>query len=647
MLQTQRYIMKKANRMVAEKKPVIAKHRAMDKMWKNQWSLPEDISEDLWIYPAVDSSPADALHTAVTTFSANTPNPTLTPLGPSPEDKEKANKVERGLMWAFQNADKRAETRLVPDIMRSSLRYDEVAIQIIHLPTHYEAIGASIEKIENEEMKSKKLDANERRKRAALRKGDFVINVWNPQNVFARHSDIGLECVLLAQEMRADDIVAKWEHMAESLLAGGAKTVDTGTGYGEVVRDDNWGEEKWTYYDYQDYDQRLVWVSKDSTSAESNYIILDVENKVPFLSWAISVGGTSLDSAPEDRRVPYLNSVYTSGSWELVCLLDTLAVSETLKYSGTPRVITTTPTGEGVAIDYSGDQPSINLRPGEEVAPWEPPRMDMAVIEMKDRARAQIDGQTRIRVLMNPDFPANTAFATINALLKTSLNGLMPWKELAESACGGMYEVMLLWVSYSERPLIAWGTQKGAEGEHYSIEPLDFNADHIYMDVRLDADVASDKVEQANTGTILYERLGYPLAEVMTQLGEQDPQSLMQDRAMEDMLQNEIALMIEQRRAEMQMKLAQIQMAMQEMQQMQQMQQQGAPPGPPGMGGAGGPTPQQQPPPSGGLNEAMYEALKGDGTNPAQGGMSTAQAVPAGTKEMLTKMDRAGEQTAV
>ena len=121
----------------------------------------------------------------------------------------------------------------------------------------------------------------------------------------------------------------------------------------------------------------------------------------------------------------------------------------------------------------------------------------------------------------------------------------------------------------------------------------------------------------------------------------------MRDRAMEDMLQNEISLLMKQRQAEMEMKIAQLGS---QMQQMMMAQQQGAPQGmgqgaPPSM--EQGPPPGMEPPPSGGLNEPMFDALKGDGVNPAQGGMSTAQAVPAGTKEMLTRMDRAGEQTAV
>lgn len=604
-------------------KPRNNKLAAMDKIWNNEFDLPTELKALPTTYKVVDSSASDALETATRTFATGIPRPTFQPLGPHPENKNTANVIERGLMWEFWNADKRSETRITPDVMRSSLRYDMVCIQVIHLPHHYDSIKASYKDLEEGELKDKKLSTLKKRRAAALRKGDFVLAVRNPQNVHAHFSELGIEFVVLCQEMKARDIMARWEKMASFL--------DDGT--------DDWEDKVWIYYDYEDIDERMVWAVEGAGGAvaSEDHIVFHEQKEIPFISWAIRVGGTSLDTDPALRAKPYLNNVYTSGSYELICNLKTLYVSEAIKYAAGPSQVTETPTGEGVDVEYGTGQASIDLRPGENVSPWMPHAIDQGLMEVFDRTRADIDAQTNIRVLQNPDFPSGTAFATINALLKTTLNGLNRWRELAEFTFADMYELMLLWVSHTKRPIRAYGKNGKDTGLNYTIKPKDFSPDHIYLSVRMEADIATNKIEELNAAVMMHSRLQWPLGDLYEKLGEQDPPQLMKDRAFEDMYQNELGNRIEARTQQAQMEFQQKQMQMQAMAQAAQMGQTGQPQGPP----------QGPPPGMGGGTEAAFAELGGQGFNPNAAGTPPAVGMPEGTREELTGMDMSGQPQAV
>ena len=626
MKQKESYVFKLAERWMKEDKAKKEKLRAMDKMWKNEFNLPKSMSELETTLKVVDSSPSDALETASRTFSTKLPKITYLPLGPSPQNKETANKIERGLTWELFNADKRSMSSIVADAMRSALRYDAVCFQLIHLPSHYDALGTWVDTIEDKEEKKARKDILKKKRKAALRKGDFIISVRNPQNVCARVSDLGLEGVLLVQNMTARDIYARWEGRASFLKKKG---VDG--------QNDDWEDKMWTYYDFEDLNQRMVWVNEPNAgaTAREDYVILNEENPVPFISWAIREGGTILDPESKDRVNPYLNNVFTSGSWELSCKLQTLIFSEGVKYASGPTMKTTTPTGEGIDVEYGGDQTSMDLRPGEDAEPWIRPPLDQALLELFDRTRANIDAQTRVRVLQNPDFPAGTAFATINALLNTALNGLHPWRELAEKAFADMFELMLLWVDYSGLPISAWGTTKDTMGKQYTIEPKDFDPYHIYIAASLEADVATSKIEELNAAVMMHERLGWPKADLYEKLGEQDPQQLRRDRYFEDMMDNEVGIRLERRNAMEQMKMEQMMqeqamIAQQAAQQAQMMAQTG-----------GGGLPQQQPMGGPGM-EAAFGAMQGEGFNPAMQGTPPAIGFPPGTREEVTGVDVTG-----
>ena len=228
----------KCNQMASDDRPRDLMFREMDKMFRNEWDLPEEMKAYQWVYKTVDTSPHDALDTAIKGLTVEYPQPTMLPLGPDPHDKVNANKIERGLGWEWMKADKRSKSRLTPNIIRSALRYDEVCVQVVHLPSHYDSLE-TVAKLDKDE---DKLNALLTKRKAALRMGDFAINVRNPQNVHSRHDDMGLESVFMVQTMLAQEVYNTWGNMAAFVKESG----------------EDWGEEILNLCEYVDNKFRLV-----------------------------------------------------------------------------------------------------------------------------------------------------------------------------------------------------------------------------------------------------------------------------------------------------------------------------------------------------------------------------------------------------
>jgi hypothetical protein len=638
--------MQKGDKMMADVDALHKMYRAMDRYFRNDWKLPPEMAGKQWTYKSVDTSPHNALNTATKVLSAEKPKIKILPAGPDPDDKAKANKMERGLLWELLKANKRARSRIVPDVSRSALRYDRVCIQVIHLPHHYDSIEAAVnESSSSDEVKMQKLSDLAITRKAALRLGNYAINVRNPQNVFTNHTPMGLEAVMLVQVMTGKEIFDTWGEKASFL----------------VTDDVEWQSQKWNLVDYSDHVHRMVWVVAEQASSvvDESKILIQGRHGLPFIPWVDRVGGTGLDDEAEYQCKPFLESIYRSKSWEATNVIRTLGLSEVIKYAGAPRSKSKTSHGGGVKVQYGGDGSQINLKTGEEWDPIPPPAIDTALMQWFDRFKNELNAQTSVQVLADLNFPAGTAYATINAVLQTAIASLQPYKMLAEMALADMFEIMLWWVDFTGVPIQSFGLSKGDEGTHYDITKEDFSVESLYLTVELNASAPTDRTERINAGVMLYKNLPVAAEEVLSDIGYADPLKVMRDRSMEEMVNNETSLQIQQRQQEaqlqmqaqalpiqMQMQQAQMQMQMQ-MQQMQMQMQAQAQQGMQGPGGQQQPSGEQGVPPGAeGADAEFFAAAEGQGYNQAEGGISTNQLAPGATRETLSGADARGQAIA-
>jgi hypothetical protein len=580
----------------------------IDDMWHGTWSLPEGLKKKNDMREVIDLSPHDALKSGSAILSTSMPHWTVQPLVSNMGEQERAEKIEYAIDYNYRRMNKRGSSTILWDMVHSCLRYDAIAVWLDYLPYQFG--------------KSPTL-----RQKHALRGGDFVGVVHNPRNVHVQKDIFGINCVLLATNLTAQEVVSKWGDRADLLKSKLDEMADDGTA-------------RFVYNDLMLYEndsiKRVVWGNiaegYEVNDSSGEFVIMDEEIDTPFMPWIVRVGGSGLEILPEYSVHPLLSPLYHTHKWQDLNAFQSILQSEIIKYGRTPRVKTSTMSGDGVDIDYD-DGSTINLSVGQDAEAWKPAPIDSNLKELVDRVRADVSSTTLPRILQNPEFAGNTPFASINAMIQTALGGLNPAKTLCESAHEELALRMVEWHKFAEKPMLAYRNQKIAtEGEDAGssvIVPVDqLNPDSLIVSCKLFAEAPTDFAQRLNAAILMNEKLKVPRSDVLESLGKENAKLLYEQWVQEQYDDSTVGL-------DIQMEGAKAQMALQ-MQAQQAMQGQQPPEVPEGGG---------YPSNTQGVDTGVPA---GQGFNPNAGGMSPATGNPGTSlREQVSGTDNTGAQVAV
>ncbi|MCW5876499.1 MAG: hypothetical protein KIS85_06410 [Anaerolineales bacterium] len=500
--------------------------RAMDAMWHNQWSLPPNVAGLKWIHKVVSSDPHDAVRAGARVLSSVAPRLSVQPLGAGPAQRARAEQIERALAWHFRNAGRRRQASVLRDVVLSALLYDEVVAQVVYLPEQQGAAGLLGER------------AAAARGRMAARFGPFAILVRNPQQVHVRYSDWMAEAVLMKKVISLREALDFWGPRAKGLAATAA------TGRGGVKPAEL---THCTLYDYMDLEQRVVWALPQAggtgliapTGGDAGPVeILREPHDLGFLPWAAKVGGTTLEESGGQQRIPLLYSIFTSGEWDTLNIVETLLASEVIAYAAAPRMKIEGPS-DGVDVDYGEPGRPAYVPPGHKLDALEPPGMDQGLEAIARRAAERIGKSTVPRVLQSGDYPAGTGYATLNLATQSGMKALAPYKELAEEALSEVFGLMLEWLQHSGQPLEGRDGRRG-RGEPIRIAPGELAG--LAVDVELTADVPTDRMARINAASMAVRDLGYSRQRALEQIGESDPGEVMRQAAAEQLAAVELEI---------------------------------------------------------------------------------------------------------
>src|SRR3990167_9882239 len=191
-----------ANEMIERYRDLRLDQQKMDEVVRLKWQLPDGMPE--WARAFRTTVPYDGIKAGVRVLSGLDEHITIDPyafeenmLGDLVAAKERANLWEIALKWQMNKAVGRKDS-LRQGVIRSALMYDEIAGQIVHLPTQIKTI--------------QKLGGNPNRQKAALRYGDYAVLIRNPQSVYTRWSDYMLEAVLYVTVRTPQQIMDFWNN---------------------------------------------------------------------------------------------------------------------------------------------------------------------------------------------------------------------------------------------------------------------------------------------------------------------------------------------------------------------------------------------------------------------------------------------------
>lgn len=596
---------------------------AMDQMWRGEWNLPPQMADLRWVHKVVSSDPHDALRAGTRVLSSVEPYIKVQPMGQDDEQRENADKLERALGWLFRNASRRRRASVLRDVVLSALMYDEVVAQVVYLPHQVSALQA--------------MDGEAARLQAAQRYGPFAILVRNPRQVHVRYSDWMPEAVLMKRVMPAGEAIDYWGKKANKLK--------------RALKDRQMAEMRYiTLYDYMDLETRVVWAQPQQEGgittpplpddwdgkSQAGIELLREEHGLGFLPWVAKVGGTTLAEDPLHQRIPLLYSVYQTRQWETQNVLETLMTSEAIAYAAAPRLKVEGPT-DMVEVDYGEPGRTAYVPPGHDISPMAPPQLDVSLANIADRVSERIGKSTVPRVLQSGDFPSGTAFSTLNLATQSGIKSLNPYKELAEGALADVFTQMLYWLAQDGQPLVAYGQGRGDRGEQLVLDPGEYDHRQMFIEVELTADLPTDRMARINAGAMAVRELGYSRARALEQVGESDPQAIMQQAREEELAA--VALELEKQK--------ELSLGKLEIEQLVARQKAQYEPKTPAIArtdqrGKGIPGSQE----GKSIQSAIVRklAMRGQGFNPALGGTPAVMAAPGMTPEMENGQPRGGQQ---
>ena len=601
-----------ALRMIKDNEQLRVAQYAYERMSRLQYSLPSPLQEWQWIRPIISTSPYDALSGAKRALVQGELKPTIHPItvvGPNEEVdggstvvKERANRWEKTLTWAIDNAMSRIPTN-DGDIMWSGLVYDEVVGQLIHIPT---------------QKKLKAIDSI--RADAALIYGDWAIRIADVKEVYVEYSEYMPERVLSVKIKTGQELIDFW--------GDGAKKIRT-----KIKEDPELAKEEWIEFDYVDYEERMVWAipgtNEDDVESNDAVVIfgpepwLTIKGKpVPFLPWVCVIGGTSIDAAPQFRRKPLLYPVYMAEQWATSNILQTLEMSQALAEAGTPRDVFSGGGTENVEIKRGEPAGRIDLQnPMQAYQRIQQMGLDPSLRESIAAVETAMKRATIADVLISAQpVSGEQAYASYQLQVQQAVASLGPYRMLAERFYKELLRTMLLWVYFTGGEIASYGD----DTEEYYIDSQEINPERIRIDVEITPDVPADRVQRITAAVNMSERLEYPRRRILEFLGETDPEGAIEEYRQEALERADFDGWLEAVRMDVSGQLQQFLMQIAQGMQEQMMAQQAAM------------TPEQ----AGGMANRPnveprgIEGVEGQGFNPALGQTPPVTASPAGTQRM-------------
>lgn len=212
--------------------------------------------------------------------------------------------------------------------------------------------------------------------------------------------------------------------------------------------------------------------------------------------------------------------------------------SEVIAYAAAPRMKVEGPS-DSVEVDYGEPGRVVHVPPGHTLESMAPPGLDQSMAEIAQRVSERIGKSTVPRVLQTGDFPASTAFATLNLATQSGIKALAPYKELAEDALAEVFTLMLDWLQFSGQPLEAVDGRRG-NGEKIKVNAKDLA--ELMVDVELTADVPTDRMARINAASMAVRDLGYSRERALEQIGETDAREVMRQAAAEELEKVELEI---------------------------------------------------------------------------------------------------------
>ncbi len=431
------------------------------------WSMDQEMTEIDWVHESRDPIFTQQGDSAKHILADVRPSISLTPYSPGDDDKDVADRHEKGLRWLLDSTSRRRQATIVQDVVASAVDYAEVTAQVVYIPQQIKDIKAA--------------GGNAKRYEAMLRRGPFAVIIHNPKTVYARYSDMGAEEVELKIKEDPHNVIDLWGTKADKLK--------------KALKDTKGTIEMGVLRDYTSYDWRCVWFEWGG----EDYEIERSEWPWPFMNWVCRYGGTSLEETGDFQRKPLLANMYHFDLYDDLNRVRSLRFSEMIRTASRAKDVFQSDTRTSPDVDASSGDLYVHIDTEEKIIPQPDNVPDTAMSTLYAELREDVQKSGISNMLLGADVPTGAAFASINIVTESALKVLRAPQALAQFSVADILETMLLYIHYDDSEVISYGTGKTDRGEQYLMKGSEINPENLYISVKLEADLPTDY--QARTVT--------------------------------------------------------------------------------------------------------------------------------------------------
>lgn len=512
-----------------------------------------------WMVKRISTDAKEALKVLGNIFDTHNPKVRITPFGEA--DKERAEQAERWAEYHLTKINQRAGKSPIRQLPHMAGKYGRICAQVDYLPYWISKNKESWSNEQNEQMRA----------------GPYCVELHNPRNVYYSMGKYGLRWVASVTNMSAEEVIEQWAVYDN----GTENSRKIQSAVSEIKRqvEESKDEIRFIHVDFTSHEKRMVTVFKTVGMGTSNFEkmtgegesieILNSENKLGFLNWVI----VECDSSP------LLEGIHKGNLYAYKTLLDTIVHSSVMRRAFPPVTISRTLDGKGVNVDYSGAEPEIKLKQGEDVQPFQPPALDSAVFQLAQDVTAQVSAALGVSKLGNMESKSNLQYSTVTAIIDMNMSSLEPYKRMAEKALTQIVHIMFKWVKYTEDVVSAYRMKQSNPeqivGEEILMGPDMFDEDALLLVVSLKD--KNDEMSAVNKATMLKQGgFRVPDSELLEDLGYENPEMLASKWKDEQLESAALQNFIQELQMQLQMKQQAMQMQMQQAMQQEQMMQQQA-----------------------------------------------------------------------
>jgi hypothetical protein len=451
----------RADQLVAAHASRNTMYAAMKKFLFMEW---DERPTDEWVKETMSPDPYNAIVGIVRLLVSTQPRISVAADENDPNARQQADKLELALGALWNRANDRPFWSIHYDVALSAVLFSEIAIQIANAQ---ETIRwAEVQGKSTGELKE------------AARRTPFVYEVCDPETVYPQFGAFGLRSVLRRYRRPAWQVKEFWGNKAGSIA-------------------DADEDREVEYSDYWTPEWRVVWTNADDAP------ILMEKHELPFIPWSCSlVMGSSMFTEPHRQRLPLLYPVWKGKWWHRQNLELTLLYSFASLLVN-PTWVTKTVDGQAVAFDLSQPGGQINLRAGENIEPLARQLITGDITSALSIADNKITASTVPQVVFGQAPGSSMSYSALNMLSQGGRLPLVPIEQNAGRAIGTALQKTLLWVKHSGQAVSLYNVGRLAK-----LSPEDINPDHLEITVKLKADIPQDRLQLANTVTMLMNAKG-------------------------------------------------------------------------------------------------------------------------------------------